>query len=67
MKIYTAPSLTEFGTVASLTADSGENNTSDTAYTLVGRLDGRGGSFDTCVFDDEGNNPDPACIVPTGD
>lgn len=60
MKTYTAPRLTELGTVANLTADSGENNTQDTAYTLIGRLAGRGGSFDSCAFHDN------YCLPETG-
>ena len=51
MKTYETPTLVEFGSVAQLTADSGENSSSDTIFRINGREDaGIGGSFDSCNF-----------------
>ena len=49
MKTYTAPALVEFGDVTKTTADSRENNTDDTFFSLTGPQEGLGGSMDTCV------------------
>ena len=50
MKTYTSPALVEYGTAASLTADSRENDTGDTFFDINGAAqEGVGGSFDTCV------------------
>ena len=50
-KLYTAPQLSDFGSISQLTADSRENTTSDTFYTVNGTIPGAGGSMDGCVFD----------------
>jgi hypothetical protein len=55
MKTYTPPALTEYGDVTSATADSRENNTNDTFFSLNGPQPGQGGSFDTCVTPDDEN------------
>ena len=53
MKTYQTPTLVEFGSVAQLTADSGENSNSDTIFRLNGRTGpGIGGSMDSCNFTD---------------
>jgi hypothetical protein len=49
MKSYTPPQLIEHGDVTAFTADSRENNTDDTFFSLNGPQPGQGGSFDTCV------------------
>ena len=49
MKTYTAPSLVEFGDVSAVTADSRENNTDDTFFSLTGPQEGAGGSLDVCI------------------
>ena len=56
MKTYTTPQLVEYGTAASLTADSRENSTDDTFFDINGNAqEGAGGSFDTCVTADDVN------------
>ena len=56
MKAYTPPTLVEFGSVAQLTADSGENSSSDTIFRINGRTGpGIGGSIDSCNFGAEQN------------
>ena len=51
MSVYTPPSITDLGSVAQLTADSGENTSSDTIFRLNGRTSpGIGGSIDSCNF-----------------
>ena len=55
MKTYTPPQLIEHGDVTSFTADSRENNTDDTFFSLNGPQDGLGGSFDTCVTPNDVN------------
>ena len=55
MKTYETPTLVEFGSVAQLTADSGENDSSDTIFRISGRSPGIGGSFDSCNFGAEEN------------
>jgi hypothetical protein len=53
MKTYTPPAIVEYGDVADVTADSRENNTDDTFFSLNGPQDGLGGSFDVCVTEDD--------------
>ena len=56
MKTYIAPAIAELGAVATLTADSGENATSDTVFRINGRTGpGIGGSIDSCNFGAELN------------
>ena len=64
MKTYETPKLVEFGSVAQLTADSGENDSSDTIFRISGRSPGIGGSTDSCNFGATrnclpGTNPTP--------
>ena len=53
MKTYTPPSLAEYGDVLTVTADSRENDTDDTFFSLNGPQPGMGGSMDTCVTPDD--------------
>ena len=55
MKTYTPPALVAYGDVTTVTADSRENDTNDTFFSLTGPQDGLGGSFDTCVTPDDVN------------
>lgn len=55
MKTYLPPQLTEYGDISTATADSRENNTDDTFFSLNGPQPGLGGSFDTCVTPDDEN------------
>lgn len=55
MKNYTPPSLVEYGDVSQITADSRENDTADTFFSLNGPQAGLGGSLDTCVTGDDVN------------
>lgn len=48
-KPYEAPSVLVIARVAGSTADSRENSTSDTFFSLSGPTQGMGGSHDTCV------------------
>ncbi|MEP0548318.1 MAG: hypothetical protein ABJF88_15380 [Rhodothermales bacterium] len=59
-KLYTAPQLSDFGSISQLTADSRENSTADTFYTANGSQSGAGGSMDGCVF----NPQTRRCINP---
>ena len=62
MKTYITPSLVALGAVAEMTADSGENASSDTIFRLNGRTGpGIGGSIDSCNFGTEEN-----CLPGTG-
>ena len=62
MKAYNTPAIAELGAVATLTADSGENASSDTIFRINGRTGpGIGGSIDSCNFGAEQN-----CLPPTG-
>ena len=50
MKTYTSPALTEYGTAATITADSRDSGADDTFFDRNGQpQSGRGGSLDTCV------------------
>jgi hypothetical protein len=55
MKTYTPPRLVPYGDLAASTADSRENDTDDTFFSLNGPQAGLGGSFDTCVTPDDEN------------
>ena len=55
MKTYTPPALVALGDVTATTADSRENNTDDTFFSLTGPQEGLGGSFDVCVTPDDVN------------
>ena len=62
MKTYNTPAIAELGAVATLTADSGENASSDTVFRISGREAGIGGSIDSCNFGVE----DEECLPSTG-
>ena len=50
MKTYTTPALVEYGTAATITADSRNSNNDDTFFNASGQPNiGQGGSLDTCV------------------
>jgi hypothetical protein len=53
MKTYIPPSLSEYGDILTVTADSRENTTDDTFFSLNGPQPGVGGSMDTCVTPDD--------------
>ncbi|MEP0548319.1 MAG: hypothetical protein ABJF88_15385 [Rhodothermales bacterium] len=63
-KLYTAPQLSDFGSISQLTADSRENSTADTFYTVNGTQPGLGGSLDGCVFFPQGHPQAGECQNP---
>ena len=49
MKLYTAPALTEFGDVQTLTAADGRNNRTDLIFFNGVQVGTSNGSLDACV------------------
>ena len=60
MKHYTTPALVEYGTAASMTADSRDSDSADVFFDRNGNAQaGVGGSLDTCVTANDIN-----CVTP---